>query len=145
MVAVCPSRRSSAFLYTVIVWIGVLPWVSGCGNSPVDPSGTISGRVTYEGQPVQQGVVTFYSSELGVGISEELQEGGQYKTNTPIPTGSYVVTVLPPEQPPSMEEELVVEISPVKDIPDKYRDPSQSGLKLEVTQGDNSFDIDMTK
>ncbi|TWU25018.1 hypothetical protein Pla52o_13150 [Novipirellula galeiformis] len=137
-------RCSSAFLTSAIVLAGVLPWVGGCENSADYPTGTIQGRISYEGQPLQQGVVTFYSSELGVGISEEVQGDGQYATQTPIRTGSYVVTVLPPEVPPTMDEVPAANTTPVKDIPETYRDPAKSGLKLEVTEGENSFDIEMT-
>jgi len=124
---------------------GVLPWMSGCGNSSEYPVGAITGRVTYEGQPVQQGLVTFYSSELGEGISEEIKEDGRYATQTPLRTGSYVVTVLPPDEPPPTEDTPVATIAPVKDIPEKYRDPKKSGLTIVVKEGENTFDIAMTK
>lgn len=138
-------QHASTFVSYALLSVALLPLLTGCGNSADSSSGTVSGRVSYEGQPVQQGVVTLYSSELGVGISEEIQADGQYATQTPIPIGNYVVTVLPPEEPPPMEEDLVVTIAPVKDIPEKYRDPAKSGLNIDVSQGQNSFDIEMTK
>ncbi|MFG0261137.1 MAG: hypothetical protein ACF788_01945 [Novipirellula sp. JB048] len=139
-----PLHCPSMLLYGAVACAAVLPWSSGCDRAPEHPVGTISGSVSYEGTPVQQGIVTFYSSELGVGVSETIQPDGRYATQTPIRTGTYSVTILPPEDPPPMDEVLSDEAAPVENIPEAYRDPTNSGLQLEVTQGENTFDIKMT-
>ncbi|UUO07595.1 hypothetical protein M4951_04635 [Blastopirellula sp. J2-11] len=118
---------------------------SGCNATSGPPVGVVQGRVTYEGKPVTNGDITFYSGELGSGISEALDADGNYVTQTPIRTGSYTVTILPPSQPPPEDPRQLIVRVVSKDIPAKYRDPNKSGLKFEVREGDNSFDIEMSE
>ena len=44
-----------------------------------------------------------------------------------------------------MDDVPMVTITEVKDIPERYRDPKKSGLAIEVKEGENTFDIEMTK
>ncbi|MCC9605738.1 hypothetical protein LOC68_21440 [Blastopirellula sp. JC732] len=118
---------------------GFILCASAVGWTDFKPStGTIHGQVTYGGQPVTGGDITFYSGELEGGISESLDAEGKFVTQTPLRTGAYVVTILPPEDP----SQLVVRVV-AKAIPAKYRDPNKSGLTIDVREGVNSFDLEM--
>ncbi|EAQ81952.1 hypothetical protein DSM3645_17410 [Blastopirellula marina DSM 3645] len=118
---------------------------SGCNATSGPPTGVVQGQVTFDGKPVTNGDITFYSGELGSGISEALDADGKYVTQTPIRTGSYTVTILPPSQPPPEDPRQLIVRVVSKDIPAKYRDPKKSGLRIDVREGDNSFDIEMSE
>ncbi|TWT39353.1 hypothetical protein [Blastopirellula retiformator] len=64
-------------------------------------------------------------------------------TQTPVRTGAYTVTILPPENPPPEDPSQMVVRVVAKDIPVKYRDPRKSGLTINVEEGVNPFDIEM--
>ena len=97
--------------------------VGGCSQAP--PLGQVQGRVTFKGQPVTKGTVSF-SSDKGDGAEATLGPDGKYVIETPqggLTPGEYVVTITPemyldrsdPKTPPVMEE------SKAPDIPETYR------------------------
>lgn len=128
--------------YTVLS--GFIFLISGCGGEPEIPTGQVKGKVSYEGAPVTEGVISFYSSELGVGASADLTEGGLYSITDPLKTGKYAVTVLPPPEAPPQDAIPVSTKKEYKNIPLIYRDPKKSNLEFEISEGENSFDLNMT-
>ena len=103
----------------------------GCGpEQHVDENRTsISGVVTYNGQPLKAGTIRFDSKGSPIGTSTSISKDGRYGTNR-IPLGENIVTI---------ETESLQYGSPhlyVK-IPDKYADPSRSGLSVNVQPGEN--------
>ncbi|MFI4876775.1 MAG: hypothetical protein ACIALR_15600 [Blastopirellula sp. JB062] len=137
--------RRSVSLRSALLLLIVIGCAAGCGGPAGPPTGTVHGKVTHQGKPVTIGEITFYSGELGSGITETLDAEGAYQTQLPIPTGQYVVTILPPERPPVDGSLAQSGQQVVKDIPMKYRDPRKSGLTIEVRAGENSFDIEMSQ
>lgn len=137
-------RRLRDSLLLIAAVLGGIAGTVGCGNSSGPPMGTVQGQVTFQGNPVKEGAVTLYSSEMGIGISEELNGDGTYQTQQPIQVGEYIVTVLPPSEPPPVEASPITVRREFRDIPERYRDARKSGLRMEVTEGTNSFDIEMT-
>lgn len=125
--------------------ISSLLFLIGCGGADTPPSGEVSGKVTLAGEALQEGVVSFYSTELGSGASADITAEGTYTITEPLQTGLYAVTVLPPPEPPP--QELVPKSVKVDDskFPPKYRDPQKSNLTVKIVEGDNTFDIDMQK
>lgn len=124
---------------------GLLALTTGCGNSAEFPTGRVHGRVTYKGTPVQEGVVSLYSTEFGVGASAELDKDGAYAIAEPLRAGKYAVTILPPAEPPPQEAIPVSTKKTYPNLPEKYRDPKKSGLVVDIREGDNAFDVDMTR
>jgi hypothetical protein len=130
--------------------------LAGCGPA-APPTGTVSGLVTYKGQPLTAGTVTFRNDDkglvaggllLGSDGRYELLSGGRKQ----IPVGEYTVVISPPETylPNAAEQEAGTASSPaptpadvLRQIPKKYRAPQTSGLKFTVNPGSNTFDIDM--
>ncbi len=118
--------------------------VSGCGSSASSTIGTVSGQVTFSGQPVKAGEVTLYSPGAGSGATAAIDGEGHYQFQEPLPAGDYQVAVLPPPPPPPQDAVPVAVEVKADDIPGKYRDFNSSGLTLSVKPGDNTFDISMT-
>ncbi len=116
--------------------------LAGCSGSEVRPSGTVSGTVTFGGEPVTEGQVQFNSEELGVGALAKLDSAGKFTIEAPLALGKYTVTVLPPPLP-APEEGVEPEIKEYPNIPEKYRTESTTDLTAEVKEGDNHFPFDM--
>jgi len=124
---------------------------TGCGGEEaVDntPKGSVKGKVTVDGEPFAEGSVRFTSTQsVSEAFGAEMQAGGTFEVAAPIPTGSYKVTLSPPEfgpikgddgqmRPPTAEEME-------NNVPEKYRTPEASDETVEVKEGDNDFAIDL--
>lgn len=142
------GRAAAAFWVVAVFWVG-------CGPA-APPTGTVSGLVTYKGQPLAAGTVTFRNDKKGLvagalllgsdGRYELLSGGGKR-----IPVGEYAVVISPPETYlPNVGERAGGTASAptpadvLRQIPKKYRSPQTSGLTFTVNPGPNTFDIDMS-
>ena len=123
--------------------------IAGCGDSR-GPTGTVSGKVTFKGQPVTEGMVSFVSAE-GHGASGLLDSAGNYTLVTAdgpgVPAGDYKVAIRPPVT--GDPDELPIDFDPAEqpeypNIPSKYRSPTNSSLTATVKEDANTFDFDMT-
>jgi hypothetical protein len=144
MIGTGSERNANTSFRRAIIVAGLLPWALGCGASTKGPTGRLQGRVTYEGVPVRVGTVCVYAPELGVGGSADLGEDGGYAIPEPLRPGRYSVAILPPSEPPPEDDTAA---SPGKDygnLPPMYRDPQQSGLVIDIEQGDNTLNVNMT-
>ena len=127
-----------------LLTVGVL----GCGGSKRDPVGAVSGAVTFQGQPVSEGMVSFHNPQKGVFLNFTLKPDGTYVARTAqqegLPVGAYKVAVLPPlaDVPVGVPKEPL-QVKEYPNIPPRYRKPDTSGLTLVVQQGENRFDIAM--
>ena len=118
----------------------VLP-LCGCGGSKEEPRYTLHGTVMFKGQPIKEGRIAFSNPAKSINITTEIGQDGNYEVKSyrgkGVPTGDYVVAILPsvlPAPPPS-------DLWPF--IPKKYRNSATSGLTFTVAEGDNVFDVDM--
>jgi hypothetical protein len=114
----------------------------------------VSGTVTYRGEPLSAGKVSFYGPNDQV-ASTLINEDGSYEaTNVPFgPVKIAVSTPLPP--PPEIEKaaregkrrfgkgNLIQTPQHTVSIPPKYNDPAKSGLSLAVTDGTQVFNIEL--
>ena len=101
------------------------------------PRGSVSGKVTYNGQPLASGavavIVTLIDEGAGEGASARTDSSGNYYIPT-IRTGEYDVAVY--NEPPGPGGKVVK-----LNIPDKYQDVLSSGLKVTVKEGKNTADL----
>jgi hypothetical protein len=127
----------------------------GCGRSS---QATLTGKVTYKGQPLKGGSIALISETGGVERAT-IAEDGSYKI-TKVPAGSAKVTVdtkalrpaatkakqgvyakAPPEAKPQSlkggDADRYVA------IPDRYADPDKSGIRVQVKNGKNEQNIDL--
>jgi hypothetical protein len=120
---------------------------SGCSR----PKGTVTGKVSYNGEAVPSGTVAFYGKDDEVS-SAPIGPDGTYEA-TKVPLGEVKVTVTTPPPPdPSAAERLkknpmviergiTIKQEKVVSVPRKYNLPGTSGIRLTVTQGSQPFDI----
>ena len=144
--------RAAAFL--------ILMTGAGCGEN----TATVTGRVTYDGQPVTSGSVVFYGDDGRVD-SGLLDANGKYIV-TRAPIGPVKVAVMAskevktsggkgatPAGPPlgkgKMKKASGVDAKPEPEtvlkstIPERYSDPQKSGLVYTVGSGKQVIDIDL--
>lgn len=129
---------------------------SGCG----DPSlSAVSGRVTYNGEPVTTGRISFTSKQGGRTTSGDLQLDGSYRlqysrSQAALPVGEYEVTVTSKKTTYGYTNEefdagtvSAAELAkPPKVewlVPEKYSNVEESGLTATVEPGSSNFDFDL--
>lgn len=120
--------------------------LSGCGSS--EPTGKVSGKVTFKGAPVTEGTVTFVNKDQGGIAAGELQSDGTYtlfSTSGGLKPGTYRVSIMPPEVEIPGDGSTAPSTGPkdVDNIPEKYRNGESSGFEADVKEGKNEFDFDM--
>jgi hypothetical protein len=120
--------------------------IGGCGKKGPELS-PISGRVTFQGKAVSTGVVRLSNPSAGIDILATLQPDGTYSAHMGndkgLPNGTYAVAVMPPRVDVPVGAMTAPPTPKRPDIPERYRNPSTSGLKTIVKSGENSLDIDM--
>jgi hypothetical protein len=143
-----------------IRWMAAfLPLMSAAGCGGV--TAPVSGKVTYQGEPVTSGYVVFYGAD-GRTDSGRLDGDGHYIVSK-VPVGDVKVTVLttdPTRKPPSgglskakQRSKEPLEGAPKLDgpapagkfvaIPERYKDPDQSGLNFTVKSGSQTIDLEL--
>ncbi len=125
-----------------LLWVLLLV-ATGCGDEKM---GRVSGKVTFQDEPLTRGRVMFADQAKGVYMTALIQEDGTYVVEMAqgvgLPLGEYQVAVSPPPSdhpigpilnPPKVEDEPL--------FPLRYRSFETTPLKLPVGPGQNTFDI----
>jgi hypothetical protein len=135
----------SLFLATLLV--------AGCDSEPTLIS--VRGKVSYREQPLPRGTILLTPDASrgcsGAQASAEIQADGSYTLYTHRDThtalgvapGWYRVTILAVEAPLGGQSTSRF-VAPRSLLPEKYRDPDQSGLSCEVKPGkDNVINFNL--
>lgn len=153
-------RRPSVVRGLILIALSVaLPL--GCGGDPNKPKlGRVSGTVTYNGEPVPKGIVTFVPTDSATGQSAtgEIGPDGSYELTTftqgdGAVLGNHLVLVQSMEMDPSIEGGSMpipdaqgnLPIDPPKYlVPAKYSSTSTTDLNVTVESGRNTHDLALT-
>jgi hypothetical protein len=123
---------------------------SGCGRTA-----SVTGTVTFKGEPVTSGAVTFYGPGGRVD-SSQIDENGKYAV-AKAPVGEVKVTVVSaaprrggdvpkgkevPEHP-GRSKSSPPKAGKAVPIPGKYKDPESSGLSYTLKAGSQVINIDL--
>lgn len=119
--------------------------VSGCGPSKdVPATAPVEGTVTYQGEPVESGTVTFFPEGGERPASGLLGANGEFTLTTyekgdGAVLGTHKVVVV------SMKDSATVGTGTSMDsaIPLKYSTPDTTPLSYEVEEGQNTFEISL--
>jgi hypothetical protein len=146
-----------------LVLVTTAAFLIGCGGDPSKPKlGRVSGKVTYHGQPVTKGMVSFVPSsgpgaETGQSATGEIGPDGSYtlttfENNDGAVLGEHKILVKSREEDPALkgggmpipDAQGKFKIKPPKHlVPKKYESADQTPLRLTVKEGSNSFDIEL--
>jgi hypothetical protein len=135
------SSRLSGGLIVVLLFVVS----AGCSQGPA--TGKVKGKVTFKGQPVKEGTVTFLNLKEGGAAEATIGADGAYAVQNGVAVGDYVVEVKPlmhivdtdpGKSPPAPMEK------PAPDIPKKYRMQGTTTLRASVKAGPNECNFDMT-
>jgi hypothetical protein len=121
----------------------------GCSDAPEHPPTLpVSGKVSYKGQPVTKGTVTFVSDDGQTAVGE-IQPDGTYSLSTfgqndGTVLGHHRVSVVASDADPTLMPGSSKGYKPPKDlVPKKYGDAVSSGLEATVSREKSSFDFDL--
>lgn len=121
----------------------------GCAQKPET---SVSGKVTYQGQPVPHGEIAFFKPATGEVAQGALGDGGAYSLVTAdkeLSPGEYLVVIAPTRiyekatGPHGMEYKMVEKGG--ESIPVRYRDRVNSPLKATLAPGTNTVDFELVK
>jgi hypothetical protein len=113
---------------------------AGCGSAekPID----ISGKVTFQGEPVNEGSVQLIDDRTGRGAEVELGPDGTYKAI--LFPGEYKVVVTPPYMVDTSSGMPNPYYKKVRNIPKKYHSSETSGLTAVVSPEKTTHDFALT-
>jgi len=122
---------------------------AGCGEKSSFPETTpVSGKVTYNGQPVTKGTITFQPDE-GRAATGAIQPDGTYTLSTfaekdGATPGHHKVMIVANDGDPTMIPGSSPGYKPPKDlIPKKYFSLNTSGLEATVSKDKPTVDFDL--
>jgi len=135
------SRCVSASIHLLL--IGCLAFI-GCVSEPA--KGEVQGKVSFKGQPVKEGSITFLNQK-GEGDAEaQIGTNGTYTVPGGVVVGDYVIEIKPlihiVDTDPGKSPPAPVE-KPAPDIPQKYRQQGKSPLRASVKPGKNEVNFEM--
>jgi hypothetical protein len=99
-------------------------------ETPVHKSTSTTGRITIDGKPIEQGAVVFNAKGASTRFISRVLDGDFQARG--IQPGTYIVTLEAPEDAEQLAK-----------IPAKYLSADESGLRVEVRDGANSFEFDL--
>lgn len=144
----------------VVLALGMclLGW-AGCSESSLPgPTGTVIGKVTYNGSPVPAGTtVTFVNQDNGMAAVGQVAANGAYtllmRGERKVLTGAYRISLGPaqvsvdpasnPEAYKAIMEGTAKMPETATSFPEKYKNTETSGLTYVVQAGPNIYDIEL--
>jgi len=119
---------------------------AGCQRGPAKAE--VRGKITFKGQPVKEGTVTFLNTKEGGAAEAQINSDGTYTVEGGAVIGEYDKVEIKPlmemkdtdpgKTPPSKVEKTA------PDIPAKYRQQGSTPLRASVKPGKNEINFDMT-
>ncbi len=148
------SPWSRVALLLVVIPVAFL--LTACSKSalPAGPTGTLTGKVTYNGAPAPAGSsISLMHDETGLSAVGLIEEGGVYVAKMQgqpnILAGKYHVAVAGPPAAEMSDDDMAAMYEGKADaptasaIPAKYADVDNNGLTFEVKEGENTYDVDL--
>lgn len=133
------------FWFQKLLLVGFLLGSVGCGGGAGDgpPRYRVHGKVTYKGQPLAKGTITFGAMDANKGTPDAASiNNGSYTIERGLAAGDYVVVV--EEVSPSLREaDKAKSALPKSTIPAKYAAAKTSDLKFTVKSSSNTADFDL--
>jgi hypothetical protein len=143
-------------LLSLVAGLGLVYHLSGCSADPNMPKlGKVSGKVSYQGKPLDAGRVVFTpvagkGGESDQGASGEISSDGSYEMTTfntgdGAVLGQHIVTVVVQkgEMPKPDADGHINYVLPKNATPAKYATADKSPLRCTVVAEGMTFDIEL--
>jgi hypothetical protein len=139
------------------LWLLIAAVACGCsGGSKTPSTAEVSGKVTFNGQPVPGGMITFVATKGGFSSGGKIDENGMYKVPS-APVGEVKITVDnsmlmgkgrgAPAQGPMLKRPGAEQAEEMKghyiDLPAKYAQADKTDLTYTVVSGAQTKDIEL--
>jgi hypothetical protein len=144
------------YLLSLVAGLGLVYHLSGCSADPNMPKlGKVSGKVSYQGKPLDAGRVVFTpvagkGGESDQGASGEISSDGSYEMTTfntgdGAVLGQHIVTVVvrKGEMPKPDANSHINYVLPKNATPAKYATADKSPLRCTVVAEGMTFDIEL--
>lgn len=162
-------KRFASIFHKLFLAAIVLTFSAGCGGDTGDgysgERGQVSGTITYDGKPLQEGCqVIFMSQKGGYVAGGTIGADGKYTltyADDPggLPVGIYEIQLTAPIEPPSTEGQdptkmaQNIQMGPKGKVkgaadepfPPKYASTATSMLKFDLQPGENTADFALKK
>ena len=117
--------------------------LAGCSRG----FGNVSGKVSYKGQPLPKGTITFYD-EANQAVSSGIADDGSYSVSK-VAAGKVKIAVTLPmfismAGDTKSAEKAAAERKKLPSLPPRYADSEKSGLDREVKRGDQTLNLDLS-
>lgn len=119
-------------------------WIAGCGG-PKAPTGTVEGKVLLNDAPYEDAAVVFYSPKTGPVGTADIQPGGAFKIDKPVPVGKYTVYLAPKTAAAAEGSDPPKPVTMDKTVPEKYWNEATSDAAVEVNEGKNAVTVKLSK
>ena len=117
-------------------------WLLVIGCTGAEQQQTVRGKVSYQGMPLDHGIVSFFGPR-GRPISVNIGADGKYQVQ--LPPGDYAVIVNSPSKLPEGYQEGDPALPPDPDaLPSRYSRRTSSGLHAAITLQKKPQVIDFT-
>jgi hypothetical protein len=116
--------------------------VSGCGDAG-PPMGEVTGTVTVDGEPAQEGAISFYPTDGKSSTAGAAIKGGRYTAQVPVGESKVEIRVSKIVGHRKLYDTPDSETQPILEqvLPAKYND--QTELLIDVASGANEQNYDL--
>ena len=101
--------------------------------------GTVKGTVTLDGKPYSDAAVVLMDLKTGQAGVADIQPGGTFALEAPLPVGKYTVYLAPKSADNPSEEAKPVMMS--GSLPDKYYNEAESDITVDIKEGENNVEV----
>jgi len=136
-------KSNKPFGYSFLC-LSILCFGLGCGAKE---GGPVAGNVKLGEQPLTGATISLYNGKSGTGVTCELNENGEFRSDEVLPPGVYQVSISPAVSKHEMGTEGMPRIPKLpKSMPEKYSLPNTSGLTASVKSVElNEFTFELEK
>ena len=130
----------------ILVAVGAAA-LAGCGSGP--PTGDVSGAASFEGVPIEEGVINFYPADGKGPTAGGKIVDGKYSVEK-VPAGTAKVQISNSKDTGKKKKMYDTPESPeypikINTMPEKYSDSLKTELRFDVQPGQNVKDWDLKK
>jgi hypothetical protein len=120
--------------------------ICGCKGEP--PTGDVSGTISFDGQPIEQGTITFTPADgKGPTAGGSITAGNYMAPKVPVGTSKVTISGVKSTGKKKMYDDAAAPLvqTSAEMLPPKYSDVKQTTLQYEVVAGSQTKDFKLEK